>query len=237
MWDKWAKLGVVIVMKDKKIAEKFEQYASEFPSQEGLTQKAHVAMKKTHRKPRVSRRAAGAFACVMIACIALAILCPVLIVENLDNSTPTTSTPGSSTPQFVQYERRDVKGKRCSASDVSIDMDEIKALFTIISEDYRAYYLDDELVYYTISFGILHDGGVSEVYLTIEMNGYVRKDLKNEYDRYMSNSAYFVNTKTSNGEYVTKAYLESNDAHCYLQVLGDKEIALPFAEFITGQIY
>ncbi len=231
------------MMKDDKLNQLFNEYAEEFTPVDGVTDKARAEMHKTHKKKRITKRLVSALACIIVICVTLAVVCPIVINQFGDKgSPPTSSAPdhgdwsGDATVEIVEYNRGAVRGEACAASDVMIDMENIVAKYAIVSEKYYACYYEDKLVYYIASFGILHENGIAEVSVIIEKDGYVRKDLKEDYDNYMTDSMVLRDSRDVTGEYVTKGYLQANGFHCYLEVMGNSSVVSDFAEYILEQI-
>ncbi len=215
------------MMKDNSLNEIFQQYADEFaPQSENLTQKAHQQMAKT-RKSKVTLRILASVLCCLVICFVSFTIFNNLFGNNHESPAPDNDgvmgdENANTTMQIQRYSRNQLKANGCKSSDIAVvDMQLLSQSYTIVSEKYYAYYLDGQIVCYQAVFGIVCENGIAEVSLLVEKDGYLRNDLANTYYNCMTDTLCTYQTVAQNGEYLTNAYLQSQNFHCYLQVAGD----------------
>lgn len=200
--------------KDKQIEKLFDNYADSLPEQPHLAEKARgIALSRSRKKTRwwVS------FVAVCGVLIAVLVLSLGVLGKLIPQVRPQQN--------YSLYTNSDVTGKR---ADLTLAKDYINIQgfdgnenYTVVSENYYAYYFkdSDELAYIKAFIGISTENGIVEVTLIAEKDQFVRMDLVSEYRRYIAGNnspVTFENLEANRGEYVTAAYFKAKGMHFYV---------------------
>ena len=212
---------------DEKIQNLFDDYAKQLTSREDLADKAIKEMVANNAQPSGSARKNSSFGAhfawitpvvaVFIAVVILMFNLPLLGNGNWFNK----DEPPSEQPTVIYYTYADVKGRSVSLDycDYVLKLDRLRANgYEIVGEHCYAFYTDNgELRYIKAYLGVRSaDGTFTEFVLTAEVDGYVRKDLQDIYDKFSNMSRMVVDSREdSNGEYVTQAFFATRDLHFY----------------------
>ncbi len=214
------------MMNNDQINQIFEQYADEQPQVDiALTQKAKAYMQKPRKKSANTWILLASVLCCLVVCfVSVSVFNNLFgsIVPNPDGDS--SNNQGAAPPSSVvitNYNAKDAVGQTCQMSEIQgVNLQLVLDSYNVVSQKYLAYYVDNQLVCYKVTFGVVNDMGIAEVTILVELDGFVRNDLKDEYKQ-MSQTLSTFTAKTERGEYVTKAYLQAIGVHCYLQITGD----------------
>lgn len=216
---------------DERIQNLFDDYAEQLTPRQDLAEKAKMEMVADKQaKPSPSSRPKTSFwtrfawitsvAAVFIAIIVIIFSLPTTNdgMGNMSNG----SGPQQSAPAVVYYSYADVKGKSVYLDDYD-DVLQISKLsatgYQVVGQRYYGFFTQDgQLRYVKAQLGVRStDGTFTELELIAEVDGYVRRDLRDIYDRYSSTDGLKVGSGYDvDGEYVTQGYFAARNLHFYV---------------------
>ena len=223
---------------DDQIKQLFDDYANELAPREDLASKARAAMTATDKseQPTSASKKSGfwrhfawiapvaSVASVLVIVVIALIVAPIFGfiggIFNKPSDTPSTTPPTFAELPTSTYSYSDVKGRRVSADtyDDTLHISAIKQDYEVVGEHYYAFYTESgQLRYIKVLLGVRsEDGTFTEIELIAEVNGYVREDLKQTYNKCKYYDDFVSNNSFERGEYVTKGFFVARDMHFYV---------------------
>ena len=223
---------------DDTIQKLFDDYAEDLNERNDLAEKARRALveqnaqKERQRKSKLWSWLAPVCAALIIVVVSVSIWSPSLFPDNGGMTPSQTPSQGNqnATEQDADkinyYALSEVKGRSVAASQFDetlmvskiADDDE----YEIVYERYYAFYFGDgELAYVKAILGVRSEEGFCEIVIVAEVDGVVRKDLRDIYDYFLkySHEKYMSTQPDDKGEYVTNAYFKARDSHFYISAM------------------
>ena len=217
---------------DESIQNLFDNYAQELTPRVDLAEKAKMEMVANKQaKPSASARKNSSFwlhfawitpvAVVFIAVIAVIFTLPTFI-GGLGDKFGEETPSDQPTNAVAYYTIADVRGRSVSIEDYD-NMLQISRLtsngYQVVGQRCYAFFTEEgELRYVKVYLGVRSpDGTFTELELIGEVDGYVRKDLQEIYDRYSTFDGLGTESHyDSAGEYITNGYFAARDLHFYV---------------------
>ena len=215
---------------DDSIQKLFDDYAEGLQERGDLSSRARQALAEQNAKRAKQRKLkfwnwlAPVFA-VLIVVVSISIWSPIFggQVGTVPNPPDGSGDGSTQNAQITYYSLSDVKGRTVSASQIAATLDvspiESDDEFVIVAARYYAFYFENgELAYVKAILRVRSEEGLCEITIIAEVDGLVRKDLRDYYDNYIRGNDYpTMNTQLGEkGEYVTNACFNSANAHYYV---------------------
>ena len=213
---------------DETIQNLFDDYAKDLTPRVDLAEKARMEMVERKAQPSASsRRSSFGVHLAWIAPVAVLFIAVIVIIFNLPifsmpNDNSQGDGPTQQQPAVAYYTFADVKGKSVSLNEYD-DMLQVSRLETlgyqVVGQRCYAFYSQDEqLRYVKVYLGLRStDGTFTEMEIIAEVDGYVRSDLKDIFNKYSANDDLSVESYyDDDGEYVTQAYFAARNWHFYV---------------------
>ena len=228
---------------DDTIQKLFDDYAEGLNERTDLVDKARQALAEQNvnrapqkRKSRIWRWLAP-ICTVLILVVSISLWAQIIRglgsigpggVPNYPNDGPSSypsQSEGNHNAQVTYYSLSDVKGRSVTPSQASktIDVSAIESDgdYKIVYERYYAFYFaSGRLAYVKALLGVRSEEGFCEIVIIAEVDGVVRKDLRDFYDGYIRRNDVLMHTDLDEkGEYVTNACFSIDKAHCYVSAM------------------
>ena len=216
---------------DETIQYLFDDYAEELTPRQDLAEKAKMEMIANNQAKSSASARKNSFklhlawiapvAVVFIAVIAIIFTLPIFRSGQGNLFEGDTVPSEQPSPTVAYYTYADVKGRSVNIDDYD-DMLQVSKLnekgYQIVGQRCYAFFTDKgELRYVKAYLGVRSsDGTFTELELIGEVDGYVRKDLREIYDRYSDIDGLGVKSSYDDrGEYVTQGYFAARNFHFY----------------------
>ena len=221
--------------KDRQIERLFDEYGSSLQPNTSLTGKA--AEKIRDKKP--PKRSNVIWGSIIAASgSALAVVLAVFALIGRFGSGEGGNGESDDTPMqsVISYNINGVKARKVDASFAADYLNtDIPTDAQIYSQSYYACYIKDtgEFAYLKAVFGISYNGGNIQMSVVAEKSNYRGKELSDEYGYLMHGSGYRYDVERICGEYVTMAYLKTDEYKYYVSAMGNVSGAQDIAEHIV----